>query len=666
MKKILSLLVLLLLVAAVGYGVYTFMQPEAPVKPAELSFPKRAKGLNHQATLTRHPFGLYDINATDMHDLLYLQGLLHGTHAGPQLEQLLLLFKGVPGKTGPAALNQLAPLFYYLDLATTAQACREQLPPHLEVLLQAYADGLSAAPNARSWTIADVFLYHRGLAFLINRCWAKEWAMRRWVRVFGNEAGYFSPEMPPLQPPLEDGWQSDRALAGLFRAPWIESFLMVDSDGLQAQHLRGDPFFAFLPVPLAFEIPEMFAVQGLSLAGVPFLWSGRNQTLQFALQPRLTRDETFHLFGKDQFLGQEQRFQQSDTGDVAKRYEQPPLRATFGRWAAPVLFPPDGGDVYYDWDGLRPSADLAALYYLFVAQSIDEARAAMQYHQVPSVVLALGTRSPRRHLRLYAAADPALDRSAPSFQTRWFRRPWEKGQPAVEVIGLEVDYLLPRGETWSLLENNRFRAGEPLDQALVDALVFRLDGALQAEFTDERLAEILGLLQDGADPKRAAFVRAVWRYLCDQAAAKLGDQPAWWAGSLQRPLRRLILNDLQARQTAVRISDGGLDGLNQMTAKALKKAWLDCRDSAPAVPLIGGDGRAFERAPGVIETSSPTSVYTSGPAGVVQVSFLTLVQSETPAFWTYPVRTERLQLGPPKRVSYSPAGATAFVIRPKP
>lgn len=664
MKKILSLLVLLLIAAGIGYGVYLYLQQESADGPAQLHFPKRAKGLNHQATLTRHPYGLYEISAADMHDLLYLQGLLHGTHAGPQLEQLLRLFKGIPGKTGTAALDRLAPLFYYLDLAGTAQACSEQLPPHLEVLLQAYADGLSATPNGRTWTIADVFLFHRGLAFFINRCWAKEWAMRRWVRVFGSDAGFFSPEMPPLQPPLEEGWQSDNDLAGLFRAPWIESFLLADSDGVQAQHLRGDPFFAFLPVPVAFEIPEMFAIQGLSLAGVPFLWSGRNQNLHFALQPRLTRDETFHLFVKDQFLGQEQLFQESNTGNVAKLYDQPRLRAPFGRWMAPVLFPPSGGDVYYAWDGLRPSADLAALYYLFIAQSIDEARAAMQYHQVPSAVLALGTRSPRRHLRLYAAADPGMDRAAPPFQTPWFRRPWEKGMPAADVIGLDGAYALPRAENWSLLKNNLYRAEDPLDRALVDALLFRLDGALQTEFKEDTLTEMLGLLQDTANPKRALFVRTVWRLMVDQTAAKLGDRPAWWAGSLQQPLRRLILADLQARQNAVRISDGGRDGLNQMTAKTLKQAWLACGNSEPAAPLVDSDGRVFDTTAAVMETSSPTSVYTIAGGAVHQVSFLSVVQSEAATFWTYPVRAERQTLGPPKRVGFSPAEATPFVIRP--
>ncbi|CAM2006820.1 hypothetical protein [Acanthopleuribacter pedis] len=663
MKKALLLLVMLAMLGGAGYIVYHFFFRTEEVGFQPLDFPKQAKGLNQTGSITAHPHGLYEVSAADMHDLLFLQGVLHGTHAGTELEQLVRLFKGIPAKTGVKALDDLAPVFYYLDLTTAAEACVQQVPHHVSVLLTAYAEGLSEAGGGRRWTLTDLFVYQRGLAFLINRCWAKEWAMRWWVRELGAEPQWFGPGLPPVHPPADPALESDLAPAGLFRAPWIEMVLFRDANGATAQHLRGDPFFQFLAVPTRFEIPELYVSEGLSLAGLPFLWSGQTAGVQFALQPRLTRDETFYVFPEDQFVGQEALFRESDTGNIAKLYDQAPIRAPFGRWVKPLVFGA-GVDTYYDWDGFRPSADLVALYYLFTAGNLDDARAAMQYHQVPSAALLLGGESPRRNARLYASSNPSSDRGGPTFQPPLFRRPWEEALPAAAVTGSDFVWAA-WADGGDFVKNNRFREDSPLDAALVDALLFRLDGALQTELSDKQLEAVLELLNRSSDAERAMFIAEVWRQLTRRIAeVTVEDQAAWWVPVVNMPLRRLILAELRARQSRIRGEDGDLGAFNQMTARSLKAALARTRDEN-ALLVLGADGLAMGMVGDVRESGSPTAIFTAEQGRVAQVGWLTMVWHEPLLFWHYPIRDGDGQLGAPKRVTYSPASATPASIRPR-
>ena len=669
LKKLLMFLFLLLVLGGIGFAVWFFLIDGNVEDLLGPSFPKQAKGLSRPGQIVMHGNGMASLSAQSERDLLFLQGLLHAHHASGRLEALRDLFQGHPAADLPAELAELAPLFYYLDLHDLGERCRELYPPYLQVLLQSYADGLSAGMSkGQAWTVADVLMVHRGYAFLFGRNWVKDWGARNLASAFGVEraAGVFDYPVPTS---AGDEMVFAAALEGLFRRPWIELVRMAGEGGVMAQQVRGHPYLRFLPLPTQLEIPERLYAEGLSLVGVPFLWSGRTETVNFVVQPVLADDEYFYQFDPASLLGREDLFIVNRDAPRRERYDEAPRYAWFGRRVTPLVSTGSGREVFYDWDGFRPSMDLAAFYHLLHAANVDEAVTAFQYHQMPAVTLSLGNAGGRWFHRRYLPEPPGRAWFPPAAQPRVFDRAHvEPSPPFRSVLGLDFSSSAEQDAWADLARGNGWRQASELDHQLTELLLFNLDGSLSNRLGTERTERAVTLLRGGQDANRAYFIQAIW----DEARQVLGGQvfeegASAFVAAMDLELSRLILEALQRRGGEGILAQAGVRGQNEFLFQVLRRALarLDKADDGGSFTYRDPtdkkltSGRVWPA--GVPAVTAPA--VSAGGDRVIQVSFLTLVLADPLFMWRYPALAKS-EMGPPQKVFFSPAEARTWTIQP--
>ncbi|MDJ0835796.1 MAG: penicillin acylase family protein [Acidobacteriota bacterium] len=407
--KIIGIFLFVILLAAGGFLAWYYFIREGEVQDLfSAPYPKEALALRGEVEIHTGRQDFTVISAFNREDLFFAQGLHHGKRGGAALEGLRDLFHGRPNAGPDPAFSRLAELFYYLDLADTAERSLELYPMQVQVLLKAYADGLTQSTGTKTkWSVTDVLLMQRGYAFLMGRNLVREWSLNRLYRRAGDAAAEMVGYRPGEFGGLGTNALMGSALDALFD-PALETVRLRGDNRALAVQTRTRPSLSFLFEPVVLEIKGEYTAEGIDLAGIPFLWSGSKQSRTWHLQAVLADDERFFELAQTTFLGRDDLLRQNTEARYAPDYPGPPLHSRYGRNISALIKGSDQMNIWYYWDGLRPSADLAALYFLMEAPDKDAVITAFQYHQVPAAELYLESKPGSGLAVLFMGSDPAV------------------------------------------------------------------------------------------------------------------------------------------------------------------------------------------------------------------------------------------------------------------
>lgn len=651
--KLAVIVLVLLALGGAGYYYY-YMRKEEPSFTVEAkSYPESAIQLKESVSISKGRKGYITITGANSSDLLFAQGVHHGKRCGKQLSSLRSLFKGKPGAGPCRELRQLSEFFYYLDLEHVAAACTPLYSIQVNALLQSYAEGLNkGSASEEPWTSQDVLLMQRGLAFLAGRNLIKEWSANELKSMVGEAAfSQLSPYPPGEMGGLDSGARLAPALE-ILATPFFETVRSLDVNGLLGLQTRTHPMLSFLYEPMTLELDGRFRVQGLSISGLPFLWSGRNASITFHPQPILANDEQFFELTRTAFVGRSGQVLRNDKATYVDEYAGPPIHSRFGRNLSQLISSREGTHVWYYWDGFRPSADLAALYYLMTASGVDAALTAFQYHQVPATELLVQTRAGQTAYLTCFPSDP--DKAAEERQTPF--------------LGPEVRFQIPtyvRGsgiagnQTVRLhLQSQQLASASELDEDLVLLLQFYL--------RDGRIADVLGqkaynrfnhLLASARSPTRDYLVQLMWYYLQDWLT-KEGRGLNIDSGLI---FKRYLLATFGRSRAGVETVALPQSARRQIVTELLAKAYSDL-SKTPRYSYLKANGK-----PATTNTQLPVqssdapagAFFCEGKSTVSLVSGYNLVWADKFYYWYYPFLSNNT-LGRPSRVDVG--GSTESII----
>ncbi len=661
--KYLAILLVLVLLALGGFAVWHYYFQGAPL-PFTSPYPKELAQLGDQVEIEVNDQGFTTLVARQRTDLLFLQGFHHGQAQGQRLGQLRDLFKGRDVAGLPRDLRQLSPLFHYLDLDLVAGQCEALYSGSLLALLRAYADGLNqGSAAAEPWSVRDVLLMQRGYAFLMGRNFVKDWCAERLAARFGA-ATYGLCTSYPLGDfgALPQGLTLDTGLAALQGKPLLETVRLYDNHGHLAVNVRTHPYLAFAFEPTVLELDGAWEARGLALVGQPFLYCAQTAKLAFYRQLVLADDEQFSTSPRIGDEDEVEGFSRDERAPGLADHPEPPLLGPQGRRVSRLAYGPKEADTFYYWDGLRPSADLVALYALLEAATLDEALAAYQYHQVPATELTLITPNRQVVNMLALPSDPNQP-----------ERPALFAGP-VTRIGQRLEAVTASGCS-SDLRWDPEKLGQPgrsaLDQEFQAMLRFYLKGPIREDHIDTATQEaLLDLL--GPEPRadRDAFLQSLWQRFFTLLEERHLDQPS-------RPLtlgfplacQRLVLALYGHAARDQDLPPAALIERTKTIAEQLLAAYLPWG-------LAKGDRAAFllPGAKGQPAAVHPETLVPSGDAAeawffvdrgnlISQVSTFTLRLDADMDFWRYRYARDG-ELGAPKLVT-APEAKKLITIRPK-
>lgn len=662
MKKLLALLLVLILLGLGGYAAWRYMLKGEPL-PFLSPYPKELAQLRDEVGIEVNDQGFTTLVARQRADLLFLEGFHHGQSQGERLGLLRDLFKGRKVADLPRDLQQLSALFHFLDLELVAGECELLYTGSLQALLQAYADGLNqGSAAAEPWTVRDVLLMQRGYAFLLGRNFIKEWCAQRLAARFGAET-FARCTSYPLGDfgALTQGISLDPGLVALQGKPLLETVRLYDDHGNLAVNVRTHPFLAFAFEPTVMELEGAWSARGLALVGQPFLYSAQTGQLAFYRQPVLADDEQFSF--SPRITDEEvEGFSRNEQAPGLADHDEAPLAGPQGRRVSRLAFGPKDTDTFYRWDGLRPSADLAALYALLEANTLDEALSAYQYHQVPATELTLITPSRQVVNMLALPSDPRLIEQSSLFTGAFTR------------IGQRLDSITASG-CRSDLRWTTEQLGQPgrsaLDQELQAMLRFYLKGPIREEQIDPATQEaLLDLLGPEPRPDRDAFLQTLWQRFFTLLEERHLDQ-ASRPLTLGLPLvcQRLVLELYGHAARDQDLPPAAQVERTKTIADQLLAAYLPwglAKGERSTFLLPSGKGQP--------STVRPETLAPSGDAAeawffvdrgnfISQVSTYTLRLDRDMDFWRYRYARDR-ELGEPRLVT-TPVAGKLTMIRPK-
>ena len=438
------------------------------------------------------------LQAASTGDLFYVQGLCHGRRGGTGLLAMRNLFRGGRAADLGEDLAQLAPLFYYLDLEFTAGESLALYPMEVQTILQRYAAGLTEG-SGKEWQVEDVLLMQRGYAFLMGYGFAGEWTVNQLSKTMG-QAAYSYTGFPPGQiGGVPDGIDLHGELDALFLGPTLGLAWFAESRDVLWHEARSIESLDWVFRTMHLEITNGLSARGLSLTGTPFLWSAETGTFQFSLFPIAANDEQFSLVPNNLFAATPELLLNNDGATHAGLYPGSPVHSDYGRRMDAVANMQGDTGLFYHWDGFRPSADLAALYFLLSSKTLEEARSALQFHQVPAVEVILRLPPGRTSRLSLLPSNPNQEREVILGRPQLFRSPFVRRTPP------------PKGFSGFNFKGQDIPKGHSqLDERLAGLLRFYVKGPLAASLENADLDQIL---QDREHPQRKGLLQAVWRGL---------------------------------------------------------------------------------------------------------------------------------------------------------
>jgi len=641
-------IILLFLIAAGAAAWYFLLREEGIPGFDRKPYPELSVGLENRVQIHDEGKGTAAIRAMNRTDLLYGQGLLHGNRGGGALESLRALFRGKPGSGPDPETARLAELFYFLDLESVAAESWSLYPAQVQVLITAYARGLSESKETETtWTVEDVLLMQRGYAFLMGRNLAKGWTAERLNRNVGGALtaliGFVWGEPGGLP-------ESARASAGLtpLFSPFLETVHLDDGAAQRVIQTRVRPSLAWAFLPMVLELEGTRGIEGLSLVGQPFLISGRNTALTWHSQAVLADDEQFFEVARAAYLGQGDRIETREHATHFSSYGSAPVHGSLGRMIGRLISAREDADIWYHWDGFRPSADLTTAYLLMDAQTIEEAITATQYHQVPPVELFLSNREGRRvrlACRPSEATVPFAERT-----DRLFSGPRVAYLPVVAVRGTDFE------ERKAELVDPARAARSRVDTELIEVLrLFLRDRRAAATIGEEKRAGLQALLTGGRTGARDALIHDAWSSLADWLDQR---QPL----GLDLAMKRYVLANLSRQAGAV----GAVALPRARRGELIEAMAVDVSVSPePDYEIVTARG-----ASGIREDVPAQSPDAPGGAWfidrrkrVASVTTYAVYPGEVSVAWRYPF-VEKGKLGPPIREDFSVRVRQPHVIAP--
>jgi len=655
-KKAATALIVIAALAGAGYAVYWFFI-KGPADPSS-GLPAELLRLEREVTVRRGKNGQVHIAAHTRNDLLFMQGYGHGQKAGAELHSLREWFKGHPDPLLPADLRAAAPLFFYLDLERVAAECARLYSPQLAVLLRSYAEGLSAGSGA-AWSAADVLLLQRGYAFLMGGGFFKEWTAARLSLVQGLDRTEVWSYDPIDLARLDANLSLSSALTGLAGPPPLGSARLISSRETAGLHLRARPFFAFVFEPAALELVEGYTARGVALVGLPFLWAGETDRLRWIGQPWRADDEQFYLISRTAYYGRDQVLFANAGASAADRYPEPPTNAPEGQRVTPLVagLPPNM-DLFYYWDGLRPSADLTASFQLMEAISLDEAAAAIRRRQVPAAdwLLRAASGATVNYRAMPSQLDPGergADRDRRLFRGATLTP--TRRLPAVQGLDFSRDRAFPLADYRGVSRN---------DSALDARLAARARYLLNGMQADAPLEAARSLLAEPG-PARDAFAAFLWRQLLGRLRQDLPELDDAAAAAANLALKRGVLAALERGEGTGAWSQGSLATRRDLFADAVREAHADWKRAAESGPPYRlrerlGAERLVAAGPRT-EDAAAAAVFSGADAEIARIGAYLLVWSEDFYFWRWVYPPEA---GAPSPVKSSPDIGASAVIKP--
>ncbi len=662
MRTALRTAVALVVLGAAGYAAYRyFSKVESVGKSGGL--PRELLHLERETETRRGKHGQVFISAHTQNDLLYVQGFLHGRKAGDQLDALRQWFRGAAPPSLPKDLRAAASLFYYLDLEDLAERCESQYDAPTLAALQKYADGLSAGATAAApWRARDIVLLQRGYAFLMGTAFVKEWAADRMIKAVGRGAFRQIADYEPTDlEKLGASVQLAPELNGLFRSAPLETVRLIEGRDAIALHVRARPFFSFVFEPTVLELKDAYRAQGLALVGQPLLWSGETGALRFIAQPALVDDERFNLVSRNLYLGRDSALFRNADATAAGAYPEPPTHGPEGRRVTPLFGGlPAGSELFYDWEGFRPSADLTAAFMLVRAQSLDEAVDASRRRQAPPLEWTF--RAPSGTLVNYRTrpVDPRDQGRARDYRTA--RLEVARGAPRVRGLHFQHNRAI------SVTGHD----GEPGNTSPIDRqLLALLRYYAAAEGSGPDWQRDARALLERPGPKRDYFLRLVWAGLLARTAAEAfeDDAQASAAAALNLAFKRHTLNTLERGGSANQWTRGSRETRGRLVADVMRQAYESWAKAAAGQPPFAY--RAAVRADAERAVSCPFGGYSTdaamGPAftengpQIAQIGVFLAIWSNDFHVWAYPYDGSRFR----KPVRTSPSTGVSVTIQPK-
>lgn len=667
--KLIKLLLALIVLGGIAFAVWYFFFPEEEIPFITRTYPKELGALREDTGVENHKLGFSVINANHRADLFFMQGYSHSRKQGKNLEMLRRLFKGERAEGLPSDLKDLAELFYYLDLTEVAKACKTRYAGDLQVILSSYADGLSQGrPNQEEtapWTVEDVLLMQRGYAFLMGRNLVKEWAIYRLVGRFGAELVGRATDFPVDDfGALTQGLQLNPNLDALMGKPLLETVRLFNPNEPLATQVRTHPFLTFVFEPTILELNGGFTAKGLAMIGQPFLVSGFNGNLTYYRQTLLANDEQMYTVPTAVMDREASPYRPNDNAEMAPEYPRPPIRGPRGMRLTTMVKGAKDMELFYYWDGLRPSADLAALYYLLETERVDEALSAYQYHQVPAGELTLMTPSGRSVNMLTYPSDPRQPLDATSLFSGSYTR---IGRPMGGVTGIHA-----RSDShWKRKNVGKIDVSQ-LDQELIALVRFYLKGPIGDREMEANLQEqLLELFTGDPTTARDYFLQQFWQMFFDLLAEEYLDEASRGAlRALPAECKRIVLEvyGRGSRNEDTSVADQA--DRTRTFANLLTATWhqyMKVVQSEPEFTLANKRGKLKNKTVDIFVRSADAATswfFVDEGNHISQVATYTLIFDKRFSFWRYEFKKNG-SLGKPKRINNPRKTAAMYLVKPK-
>ncbi len=585
MMRLIKIIVTLSILGAIGYGVWLYFFTEKDVPEIfGPRFPKESLYLESPIELETYK-ETWLLSASTRGDLFFAQGLCHGKEAGKKLIALRDLFKGEASSHLPKDLKDLAGLFYYIDLEHVAKKSAALYNAGTYSILEQYAKGLTEGSSV-GWTVEDVLLMQRGYAFLLGHNFVKEWSANRLLHAFGDRA-YRNISDYPITGLGGIGPQVKlhHAAKSLFGPPLLEMTRSSSGPTLLALQTRSHPWLSFVFMVTTLTLEDQLEASGLSLVGTPFLWSGSTKKLVFVTQPIAADDEQFSQTPTTAFVGRDKALFRNEAATRVKDYPSAPTHARYGRWINPLVSGVPGMEYFYDWDGLRPSADLTALHLLLEVDNVDEALSAWQHAQVPAVELTLLKKNGRKVNIQITPSKPGQTDNRWSPSHRLFKRPYfQIGAPLHPVRGMDFFVDQPIGG----LDPNK-KGHSLLDRQLASLATYYINGPMAGGVVNpEHLEDIDELLNGPPSSERDYLLMLIWDELLEAITQHYLEETEdeFVAYSSYPQLKRFLLMSLGRGEGSGTWNQGPLKTRVLLMEKALTRAWRLWRLAASAQPAF--------------------------------------------------------------------------------
>ena len=437
------------------------------------------------------------IEAKSLEDAFFAQGYLHGSRHGKNISMALQTFKGKPDGLD----ENLALMSTFFKTLPLEQVAAESLKLHnsrVQNAMKSFLNGLKTGYPDYEWQLSDLLVLQRGYAFLLNDVFAQAW--------------FVYSENVTTTPGAQNPFAVPADFLPLFHGPFLE-MVRTNKTLPYTLEFRAGPAWWFVFRPVRITTPEVKA-EGMGLAGLPFIWSGANQDIQFIQTP---------IPGQSAFIFEMDR----DKAELVDAITEPVVLSDLVQRGVPVnaLAAEETRNSVprFYWTGFRPSSELQTLFDLLTASSLEKASYCHEFFQTPFCEVLIDT--PRFSPLVKHVGTTGLDR--PKALSSRYAFPFAGNATNSQAV-------IPGVQSFSFSSESM-----GTDEALANLIRQWLSGPLKILMTHSDWVKTQKLFEPD-NPLQQVAVQMLWRELL------AGSKQHWsTAFTINRPLevRKAILNE---------------------------------------------------------------------------------------------------------------------------